>query len=108
MIVNNAGNPGVWSQEGNDHFYTVTVRDYKYLVVDRKVKPQELGMNSHNNFDTGGSTSEYGIITDIGAGEEEKVIKIRWPGANAAQASGGNGGILLAENTFVIATGRIK
>ena len=108
MIVNNAGNPGVWSQEGEDHFYTVTVRDYKYLVVDRKVKPQELGQNSHNSFDTGGSESEYGIITDIGAGEEEKVIKIRWPGANAAQASGGNGGMLLAENTFVIATGRIK
>jgi hypothetical protein len=108
MIVNNAGNPGVWTTDGTDHFYTVTVRDYKYLVEDARVKPLELGTNAHQNFDTGGSSSEYGIITDIGAGEEEKVITIRWPGANANTASGGNGGILQVENTFVIATGRIK
>ena len=108
MVVNNAGNPGVWSIEGDDHFYTLTVRDYKYLSIDTKVKPQQLGINAHTGFDTGGSTSEYGIITDIGSGTEEVVIKIRWPGANANGASGGSGGMLLAENTFVIATGRIK
>ena len=117
-ITNNAGNPGVWTTVGTDHFYTLTVHDNQFLVLDRKVKPQKHGENTHQNFDTGGSDSEYGTITEINcirkdnaelidcevAGDDNvpiedlKNITIKWPGANANAASGGNGGSLLLED----------
>lgn len=108
MIVNNAGNPGVWSESGGDVFYTITVRDYKYLVEGRKVRPKDLGIYAHQSFSPGTGGGPFGIIDDIGEGTDEKVITIRWPNANISDALGGYGGMLEAENTFVIATGRIK
>lgn len=114
MIVNNAGNPGSWFVEGNDTFYEITVRDYKYLSEGAKVKPEALDeLNTHNGFSPGQepggpAPDEFGIVANIGAGTEEKVIKIRWPNAHEPTATAGANGILNIENTFVIATGRIK
>ena len=109
MIVNGAGNPGVWSESGGDVIYTVIVRDYKYMSIGRKVKPKDLGLNAHNGFSPGsGNPDVYGEITGVGGTDEEAVIQITWPNANIADATGGAGGILEVEDTFVIATGRIK
>ena len=124
IIVNNAGNPGTWTQPGGPGtpvYYTITVRDYKYLGLGRKVRPKDLGVSQHLNFSTGvdpspGATApdEFGIITDISDGTEQKIIQIEWPNAyfnntpDSGGAVGGSGGILEVEDTFVIATGRIK
>lgn len=111
MIINTPGIPGVWTEEGGEVYYEIAVRDYKYLSRGVKVRPRALGEDGslvHQNFSPGAGADDFGVIDDLGSGTDEIQVKIKWSNANFADVSAGSGGILQVEDTFVIATGRIK
>jgi hypothetical protein len=123
IIQSNPADPGIWSAQYTDNGkqyanYTIKVSDYKYLAIGRKVRPTAAGVTAHNNFSAGDNTvvpppADFGVIDSISGSEELKEIVIKWENANPVVASDptaavGSSGTLEAENSFVIATGRIK
>lgn len=125
-ITNTATNRGTWSApytfpEGSSERYsdyTITVDNYKYLTIGRKVTPQEIGDYAHQGFSAGSTyiwlgvphlPESYGEIIAIEPQGNFREVKIRWKWANyQGTATQGYGGRLKGQNTFLIATGRIK
>ena len=116
-------NPATWSAPYNDDGktyadYTVLLKDYKYLTVGRKVRPTAVGATAHEGFSAGDPTqdpapAQYGVIKAVTESEDLRQVTIKWENANKTvnatpSAVAGVGGTLEAENSFVIATGRIK
>ena len=123
IIQNDPSDPAIWSAQYNDNGknyanYTVKVSDYKYLAVGRKVRPTAAGATAHDNFSAGDNTvvpppADFGVIESISGSNTLKEVVIKWENANpivnaSPTAAVGTSGTLEAENSFVIATGRIK
>jgi hypothetical protein len=129
IIQNDIANPAVWgapyvdSEDGLTYAnYTVAVTDYKYLYQGRKIKLTLSGSTPHTNFSPDGAGANpaaetYGIIHSVTGPEEQKTVTIKWLNANAQvdvgngpenSATPGVGGTIEVEDTFVIATGRIR
>lgn len=123
IIKNDPSDPAIWSAQYTDNAkqyanYTVKVSDYKYLAVGRKVRPTATGATAHDNFSAGDNTvvpppADFGVIESITGSEDLKEVVIKWENANPVvntnpTAAVGSSGTLEAENSFVIATGRIK
>lgn len=118
IITNSAQSPGTWGAQYTDPDdgltyadYTITVTSYKYLAIDRRIRPQLVGTFAHSGF-SAATSQPYGIIKniiDLDADNVSKRVVIKWLNANAGNAAvGGAGGQIEVQNDFVIANGRIK
>ena len=117
IIENDPSDPAIWSATYTENAkqyadYTVKVSDYKYLAIGRKVRPTAAGATAHDNFSAGdvaNNPASYGVIKSFSGSEALQTVVIQWENANiGGTATVGSGGTLEAENSFVIATGRIK
>lgn len=123
IVTNTAQSPGTWSTQYVDPGdgltyadYTIDLTSYKYLAIDRAVRPVITGTFSHQNFSAGntvgGVPAQFGTIKqiiDLDAQNVTKRIVIKWLNANyAGSASGGASGQIEVRNDFVLANGRIK